>query len=117
MPGPDDCYRSRRLGADADAGVGELGFPRRDDRIASRSPAKEASPAKGEEKHERLDAAGSVEHDDTTRLLVSSVSSVSDSAKTERVVVLDESREPSPPRLRGLGALRRREERKAEAEA
>jgi hypothetical protein len=31
MPGPDDCYRSRRLGADADAGVGELGFPRRDD--------------------------------------------------------------------------------------
>jgi hypothetical protein len=109
MPGPDDCYRSRRLGADADAGVGELGFPRRDDRIASRSPAKEAE-AKGEEKHERLDAAGSVEHDDTTRLLVSSVSSVSDGAKTERLGVLDESREPSPPRLRGLGALRRREE-------
>ena len=113
MPGPDDCYRSRRLGADADAGVGELGFPRRDDRIASRSPANEASPAKGEEKDERLDAAGSVEHDDTTRLLVSSVSSVSDSAKTERLGVLDESREPSPPRLRGLGALRRREEKES----
>ena len=114
MPGPDDCYRSRRLGADADAGVGELGFPRRDDWIASRSPAKEASPAKGEEKDERLDAAGSVEHDDTTRLQVSSVSDVSDGAKTfSRLVVLDESREPSPPRLRGLGALRPREEKES----
>ena len=34
MPGPDDCYRSRRLGAgDAAAGIGELGFPGRDDGI------------------------------------------------------------------------------------
>ena len=33
MPGPEDCYRSRRLGAgDAAAGIGELGFPNRDDR-------------------------------------------------------------------------------------
>ena len=31
MPGPDDCYRNRRMGEGVDAGVGELGFPNRDE--------------------------------------------------------------------------------------
>ena len=45
MPGPDDCYRNRRLGPPelADAGAGELGFPRRDDRIVASARDEEAA--------------------------------------------------------------------------
>ena len=82
MPGPDDCYRSRRLGAgDAAAGIGELGFPGRDD-------------GRGD-----VPERGDVPVAEERRVVVDSLGGGGGG---------DGGGEASPPRARGLAALRSR---------